>query len=132
MKPSEALEQHREDISRIVERNDARNPRVFGSAARGDDTEGSDLDLLVDPAPTGTVAEASVAATSGMGDNIKARRDGETDITVSQGVCSSLPLVCAFRQGGPITQPRGCRPLGAYMIPGMKASARAAESRVTP
>ena len=49
MKPSEVLKQHREDISRIVERNDARNPRVFGSAARGDDTEGSDLDLLVDP-----------------------------------------------------------------------------------
>lgn len=49
MKPSLALERHREDIRRIVERNDATNPRVFGSVARGDDTEGSDLDLLVDP-----------------------------------------------------------------------------------
>jgi hypothetical protein len=27
------------------------NPRVFGSVLRGDDQEGSDLDLLVDPAP---------------------------------------------------------------------------------
>lgn len=25
------------------------NPRVFGSALRGDDTDSSDLDLLVDP-----------------------------------------------------------------------------------
>ncbi|WP_236101941.1 nucleotidyltransferase family protein [Methylotetracoccus oryzae] len=49
MKPSLALELHREDIRRIVERNDARNPRVFGSVARGEDTEASDLDLLVDP-----------------------------------------------------------------------------------
>ncbi len=29
------------------------NPKVFGSAARGDDTEGSDLDILVE-APPGT------------------------------------------------------------------------------
>lgn len=27
----------------------ARNPRVFGSVAHGDDTDDSDLDLLVDP-----------------------------------------------------------------------------------
>jgi predicted nucleotidyltransferase len=49
MKPSEALQLHRHDIRRIVEANDARNPRVFGSTVHGDDTEGSDLDLLVDP-----------------------------------------------------------------------------------
>ena len=49
MRPSLALELHREDIRRIVERNDAKNPRVFGSVARGEDSEASDLDLLVDP-----------------------------------------------------------------------------------
>ena len=27
------------------------NPRVFGSVVHGDDEDGSDLDLLVDPAP---------------------------------------------------------------------------------
>jgi predicted nucleotidyltransferase len=27
------------------------NPRVFGSTARGEDREDSDLDILVDPAP---------------------------------------------------------------------------------
>ena len=27
------------------------NPRIFGSVLHGDDKDGSDLDLLVDPAP---------------------------------------------------------------------------------
>ena len=48
MKPSEALGRHRDAIRRIVEAHRARNARVFGSALRGDDTEQSDLDLLVD------------------------------------------------------------------------------------
>ena len=30
-------------------KNDAENPRIFGSALRGDDADGSDLDILVDP-----------------------------------------------------------------------------------
>lgn len=49
MKPSEALQLYRDDIRRIVENNDARNPRIFGSSVHGGDTEDSDLDLLVDP-----------------------------------------------------------------------------------
>jgi uncharacterized protein len=48
MKPSEALQRHREAIRRIVDQNDAANPRVFGSVVHGDDTENSDLDILVD------------------------------------------------------------------------------------
>ena len=31
------------------------NPRVFGSTARGEDVEGSDLDILVDPLPGATL-----------------------------------------------------------------------------
>lgn len=49
MKPSEAFKLHRDDIRRIVERNHAENPRVFGSVVHGEDTVDSDLDLLVDP-----------------------------------------------------------------------------------
>lgn len=49
MKPSEALLLHRDDIRRIVMENDALNPRVFGSVIHGDDTDESDLDILVDP-----------------------------------------------------------------------------------
>jgi hypothetical protein len=49
MRPSELLALHREDIRRVVAQCDARNPRIFGSVLHGDDVEGSDLDLLVDP-----------------------------------------------------------------------------------
>ena len=49
MKPSEAFNLHRDDIRRIVERNHAGNPRVFGSVVHGEDTADSDLDLLIDP-----------------------------------------------------------------------------------
>jgi predicted nucleotidyltransferase len=48
MRPSEALEKHREDIRRLALNYRAANPRVFGSTARGEDVEGSDLDILVD------------------------------------------------------------------------------------
>lgn len=35
-------------IRRVVEAHHARNPRVFGSVAQGNDTTESDIDLLVD------------------------------------------------------------------------------------
>lgn len=50
MKPSTALECHRDTIRRIVSAHRAQNPRVFGSVVHGEDTESSDLDILVDPA----------------------------------------------------------------------------------
>ena len=51
MRPSEALQQHRETIRLLVLQAGMANPRVLGSALHGDDEDGSDLDLLVDPAP---------------------------------------------------------------------------------
>jgi uncharacterized protein len=50
MKPSLALDGRREEIRRIVAANRGLNPRVFGSALRSEDTDESDLDLLIDPA----------------------------------------------------------------------------------
>lgn len=55
MKPSAALNTHREEIRRVVEAHRARNPRVFGSVLDGTDTEKSDLDILVDPTPETTL-----------------------------------------------------------------------------
>ena len=49
MKPSEALRTHRAQLREIVARHGAVRPRIFGSAVRGNDTDESDLDLLVDP-----------------------------------------------------------------------------------
>ena len=55
MKPSEALRRYRAELRDIVTRHGALRPRVFGSAVHGDDTEESDLDLLVDPTPLTTL-----------------------------------------------------------------------------
>ncbi|KXW57473.1 nucleotidyltransferase family protein [Ferrovum myxofaciens] len=51
MKPSLALASNRDAIRRVVAMHRASNPRVFGSVIRGDDTEDSDLDILIDPTP---------------------------------------------------------------------------------
>jgi uncharacterized protein len=51
MKPSQALPSHRDSIRQLVFEAGMSNLRVFGSVLHGEDTESSDLDLLVDPAP---------------------------------------------------------------------------------
>jgi predicted nucleotidyltransferase len=48
MRPSEALKKKRDEVLAIIARYPVANPRVFGSVARGEDVEGSDVDLLVD------------------------------------------------------------------------------------
>lgn len=57
MRPSEALRSHRDDIRRVVKAHRAHNARVFGSVLHGDDTENSDLDVLVDPLPGATLLD---------------------------------------------------------------------------
>src|ERR1700761_2543015 len=49
LKPSDALSAHRDELRQLVSRYGLSRPRVFGSVLSGADTEGSDLDLLVDP-----------------------------------------------------------------------------------
>lgn len=53
MKPSASLAKHNHQVREVLERFRLGNARIFGSAARGEDTEQSDLDILVD-APPGT------------------------------------------------------------------------------
>ena len=55
MKPSDAFQTHRVAIRTVVERHHASNARVFGSVLHGDDREGSDLDILIDPTPETTL-----------------------------------------------------------------------------
>jgi predicted nucleotidyltransferase len=45
------LAERRGEILRAAELRHTRNVRVFGSVARGDNTETSDIDLLVTPKP---------------------------------------------------------------------------------
>lgn len=57
MKPSEALNSNRSAIRHVVESHRACNARVFGSVLRGQDTDGSDLDILIDPTPETTLLD---------------------------------------------------------------------------
>jgi uncharacterized protein len=51
MKPSMALERNREQVREVLAEFRMRNPRIFGSTARGEDTDTSDLDILIDAHP---------------------------------------------------------------------------------
>lgn len=55
MRPSVVFEQNRELIRELTVRRRMTNPRVFGSVLHGTDTEGSDVDLLVDMLPDTTL-----------------------------------------------------------------------------
>lgn len=55
VKPSSALQSQRDGIRDAASRFAVANLRVFGSVLHGLDTEGSDLDLLVDPLPGTTL-----------------------------------------------------------------------------
>jgi len=57
MRPSEAIALHRARIRQIALSHHVRDVRVFGSAARGEDTEDSDMDLLVEPTPQTTLLD---------------------------------------------------------------------------
>lgn len=57
MRPSEALALHRTRIRQIALSHRVQHVRVFGSTARGEDTDGSDLDLLVEPTSETTLLD---------------------------------------------------------------------------
>jgi hypothetical protein len=57
MRPSKALDRHREALRMIALRHRVLNPRVFGSVLHGSDTDDSDLDLLVDPTADTTLLD---------------------------------------------------------------------------
>jgi predicted nucleotidyltransferase len=87
MRPSEILPLHRETIRQLVLEAGMANPRVFGSVLHGNDEEGSDLDLLVDPAP-----RTSLLDLAGLQIEIQARTGAKVDLLTPR----SLPL--KFRQ----------------------------------
>lgn len=55
MKPSDSLELQRVAVRDTVSRFRTATLRVFGSVVHGNDTDGSDLDVLVDPLPETTL-----------------------------------------------------------------------------
>jgi predicted nucleotidyltransferase len=57
MKPSQALLMHRESVLSIAATMGMTNGRVFGSVFWGEDTEKSDIDLLVDAPERATLLD---------------------------------------------------------------------------
>lgn len=55
MKPSQKIQQHQQKIQELAQQFGIKNLRIFGSVAKGEDTENSDLDLLVEASPTTTL-----------------------------------------------------------------------------
>lgn len=80
MRPSEMLPAHRDAIRQLVLDSGLLNPRIFGSVARGDDREGSDLDMLVDLTYRSTLfdlgrVERRIAETTGLTVNLLVPND---------------------------------------------------------
>jgi predicted nucleotidyltransferase len=75
MRPSKVLPQHRDTIRQLVLQAGMANPRVFGSVLHGDDEDGSDLDLLVDPSP-----RTSLLDLAGLQIEIEARTGVKVDL----------------------------------------------------
>jgi len=48
MRPSQALALHLDEVRAIIAKYPVSNPRIFGSVARVEDRDDSDLDILVD------------------------------------------------------------------------------------
>jgi uncharacterized protein len=55
VKPSQKIRQHQQKIQELAQQFGIKNLRIFGSVAKGEDTENSDLDLLVEASPTTTL-----------------------------------------------------------------------------
>ena len=80
MRPSVVFAQHRETIRRLVAEHGMSNPRLFGSALHGDDTETSDLDLLIDIPPRTSLFEIvnlQLALEDEIGIHVDLRTPGE-------------------------------------------------------
>jgi uncharacterized protein len=80
MRPSEILPKHRETIRQLVLEAGIANPQVFGSVLHGEDQEGSDLDLLVDPAPRASLLDMAglqIELEKALGIKVDVRTPGE-------------------------------------------------------
>ncbi|WP_137156355.1 nucleotidyltransferase family protein [Rhizobium sp. FKL33] len=85
MKPSDRLNANRQAIRDAVRRFNAANPRVFGSVARGEDREDSDLDILVDATDDMTLFDLG-----GLREELQALLSCRVDVVTSGGLRSAM------------------------------------------
>ncbi|MBK8457025.1 MAG: nucleotidyltransferase family protein [Phyllobacteriaceae bacterium] len=96
MRPSEALKKHRAEVRALVDGYPVANPRLFGSTARGEDREDSDLDIIVQRAGDLTyfdLAELEERLTILVGVRVDVRTEGEfSDRTLKRISREFVPL----------------------------------------
>ena len=73
--------QRREEILRLAAFRGARNVRVFGSVARGDSDERSDIDFLVDLEPGRSLLDLG-----GLNLDLERLLDAKVDVVSSRGL----------------------------------------------
>ena len=86
MRPSQILQNHRAAVLQIAAGLGARNVRVFGSVLHGEDTENSDIDLLVDVPPDATLL-----------DMVRLQNAIQKELDVSVDVLTVMDLPATFR-----------------------------------
>jgi len=70
----EKIQQQREEIIQVAGRHRAVNIRLFGSVARGDENEASDIDMLVDFLPGASLID-QVALIHDLSDKLQRKVD---------------------------------------------------------
>jgi hypothetical protein len=96
MRPSAALSNHRTEVLELAAARGASRVRVFGSTARWEDRDDSDLDLLVDlPAGTSLLTvvalQQDIADTLGVPVDLLTERELDPDLA-SQIIAQARPL----------------------------------------
>lgn len=81
MRLSTLVREKRDDILRIAAHHGASNVRVFGSVARGEADEASDIDFLVDLAP-----DRSLLDLGGLWWDLNDLLGGKADVVTEQGL----------------------------------------------
>jgi hypothetical protein len=79
------VEEHREQILAAAARHGARNVRIFGSVARGDDQPLSDLDLLVEMA-----ADRSLLDLVALEQELEALLQRPVDVVTEQSLAPAI------------------------------------------
>lgn len=91
MSLSKLLTEKREQILRIAEKYGARNVRVFGSVARGDYDEKSDVDFLLQLDSTNLKGLRYFSVLEQMREEFEAILDRKVDVVDEFGLQNPLP-----------------------------------------
>jgi hypothetical protein len=97
VRPSILLENGLEQVRDVLARHHVTNPRVFGSGARGEDTEASDIDLLVTAPPRFDIfdeAQLTEALEEALGVQVDVVPDDERGPAAARAAIEAVPLGC--------------------------------------